>query len=322
MAPRRNSNVFLTRDIFIFIICLMTVKAIGTLLFEDANTDNHRQHESRIRNDEKLAFSLADKSKECLIPKAKPMDANPVLIASYPGSGAKLTWKLIRAISGIMTSDDHDHNGLAKTNEAIGIKTHYPVPHVSNQQVFSPYAHINRSVLLLRYPIDALSSYHNFLYERSNNLQNHSVRAPSEQWIEWRNKYFDEKMKIWVDHIQFWMLYHTHENRLIISYEDLLSSSDGPGELLKLKNFLRVDNESILNTSDVDIPCIWDKLVDDSIYQGTKMASLRKSDSASERRPVTDDHLKKVKDELKTLRDLFPDELTPILNKYITRASV
>ena len=117
-------------------------------------------------------------------------------------------------------------------------------------------------------------------------------------------------------------LFKKDENRLIISYEDLVSSSDGPGELLKLKNFLRVDNESILNTSDVDIPCIWDKLVDDSIYQGTKMASLRKSDSASERRPVTDDHLKKVKDELKTLRDLFPDELTPILNKYITRASV
>lgn len=314
MVPTRMNHFSLTRAIFLLIICIMSVKTMtGNFIL-----DRHRQKEPSLINDDKFEFSLT--GQKCLIPLAKPMDAHPVLIASYPGSGAKLTWKLIRAITGIMTSDDYDHNGLAKRKEVIGIKTHYPVPNVSNQQTFSSFAYINRSVLLLRNPIDALSSYHNFQYEMSNNLQNHSVRAPSEKWIEWRDKYFYEEMKAWVDHTKFWILHHAPENRLIISYEHLVSSRDGPSELLKLKNFVRVGNEPILTTDNVDIPCIWDTLVNGSIDEGTRMASLRKG-VTSKGRPLTDNQLKAVKDELIGLRDLFPDQLALVLNEYIERAS-
>ena len=109
-------------------------------------------------------------------PKTEPMV--PTMIASYPGSGARLGWKLIRPITGYMTSDDAvDQDDLAKKGVVIAIKSHYPA-HGSNDELFEPFAEVPRSVLLIRNPIKCIPSFLSYLYERENNLDNHSTRVP------------------------------------------------------------------------------------------------------------------------------------------------
>ena len=128
--------------------------------------------------------------------KPIPKKMEPTLVASYPGSGAKLTWKLIRAITGIMTGDDVDHNGLVRKGQVVAIKTHYPT--ILSKEKFEAtttiatttndaheeehqqsdvvnLSRIERSILLLRSPFHAIPSYYNFQYERSMNLENHST---------------------------------------------------------------------------------------------------------------------------------------------------
>ena len=49
------------------------------------------------------------------------------MFASYPGSGALLSWELICAITGFMTSDDvTDLNDLSKNGLVVAVQTHYP----------------------------------------------------------------------------------------------------------------------------------------------------------------------------------------------------
>ena len=258
---------------------------------------------------------------QCSIPLAKPIAANPVLISSYPGSGAKLTWKLLRSVTGVMTSDDHDHNGLAKTKEVIGIKTHYPVPSVSNQNTFLPFGDVQRTILLLRNPVDAISSYHNFRYEMSNNLQNHSIRAPVDKWIVWRDEHFIEELKAWVEHLNFWMLNRSHENRLILVFEHLVSSQHGPHELQRMKNFVRLYNENIVNANDIDIPCIWDLMVKNPIDEGTRMSSLRRGDPDTNLVPLSDNQVKEVYHELMGIQNRYPEELSFVINEYLEKLS-
>ena len=47
----------------------------------------------------------------------------PTFTASYPGSGAKMTWNLIEAMTGLVTGDDFQLNGH---ENMVSIKTHYP----------------------------------------------------------------------------------------------------------------------------------------------------------------------------------------------------
>lgn len=87
----------------------------------------------------------------CNIRPAEPREIGATVIASYPGSGAKLSWKTIRALTGIMTSDDYDHNGLASKNAAVAIKTHFLALGDENG-LPTTIAYVPRAILLLRNP--------------------------------------------------------------------------------------------------------------------------------------------------------------------------
>lgn len=170
--------------------------------------------------------------------------------ASYPGSGAKMTWNLIEALSGFVTGDDFQLNGHANI---VSIKTHYP----SHEGREIPDAHlIQRAILLVRHPINAIPSYFNYLYEMENHLENHSTRAPLEAWKQWRDNNFDRQLQVWRRHTEHWMDMYSKSNRLVIGYERLTDDNAGPGEAMRLGEFLSRSAGVTIHPPG-EVPCIW-----------------------------------------------------------------
>jgi hypothetical protein len=277
------------------------------------------------------------KGDKCPILAPKAMSMNPTMIASYPGSGAKLTWKLIRAVSGYMTSDDAiDLNNLSKTKQVIAIKTHYPA-RGSTPALFAPYNDVPRSVLLIRNPFNAIPSFHSFIYEQSLQLTGHSQRAPVNRWITWRDKHFEMELDLWVTHTRFWMTHHPSEDRLIVPYEYLIKRGSGPTELRKLRTFLEAfvfgdsggnsnlkgmphrekgkGSVTIMRTSKEQTGCIWDHIVMKRDDQGTNKGSMREGGPTVW--PYTKEQAHLMIQELERLKLDYPGQLGTLMEMYI-----
>ena len=122
----------------------------------------------------------------------------PTFAASYPGSGAKMSWNLITGLTGIQTGDDHRINEVA-WDESITVKTHFPHKE-GNPNIGSMMGRTEgepglkfsfpRAFVMIRHPMNALPRYHNYLYEQNNGLAGHSTRAPLDEWLKWRNANF------------------------------------------------------------------------------------------------------------------------------------
>lgn len=176
----------------------------------------------------------------------------PTYAASYPGSGSQMAHYLFEAITGLEAGDEHVHRG--DKYDMITIKTHFPArPHtVQGNRLMS------KVVLLLRNPLYSIPSYHNFLYEEENDIPNHTVKAPLETWIKWRDDHVYEEIAKWRDHTDYWMKQYNRENRLVIAYERLTDNK--MGESTRISNFLsRQDGVRVVAPS--KIPCVWDKVV-------------------------------------------------------------
>lgn len=122
----------------------------------------------------------------------------PTFAASYPGSGAKMSWNLITGLTGIQTGDDHRINDVA-WDESITVKTHYPhkegnpnIGGMMERTEGEPGLKFSfpRAFVMIRHPMNAIPGYHNYLYEQKNGLAGHSTRAPLDEWLKWRNANF------------------------------------------------------------------------------------------------------------------------------------
>ena len=69
-----------------------------------------------------------------------------------------MTWNLVEALSGLWTGDDWDNNKRGK--QVVSIKTHYP--HLAGQLVHWDNE-INRALVIIRNPMNAIPSYFNHL---------------------------------------------------------------------------------------------------------------------------------------------------------------
>jgi len=257
--------------------------------------------------------------KTCPIPPPRIKPTNPTMVASYPGSGAKLTWKLIRGISGLMTSDDAvDNLDLSKQGLVVAIKTHYPA-RGSNPHYFEPYQDVPRSVLLIRNPLNAIPSFNSFLYEQSMGMTGHSVRAPVSAWIEWRDRHFDSELQLWMNHTEYWMKHHSLENRLILPYENLIQPGSGPAELMKLRNFLEQSGVK-MKTPPENNECIWDFIVVKREDEGTKKGSMRQGGPSFW--PYTNEQIDKLKGALGKIMSEWPDELGSLMELYMYQVNV
>lgn len=212
----------------------------------------------------KLGFGASKSKKElnpedygeCVVKPAHvpPHPVTPTFTASYPGSGAKMTWNLIEALTGLVTGDDFQLNGH---QNMVSIKTHFP----SHEGREIPGAeNVPRAVLLVRHPLYSIPSYYNYLYEMENNLENHSTRAPLEAWVQWRNDNFDRQLQVWRRHTEYWMDHYSKTNRLVVAYENLTDDEMGPVETTRIAEFLsRSDGVDVRDAE--EIPCVWFKVV-------------------------------------------------------------
>ena len=122
----------------------------------------------------------------------------PIFAASYPGSGAKMSWNLITGLTGIQTGDEHRINGL-HWDESITVKTHFPHKQ-GNSNIGTMMERTEdeadlkfsfpRAFVMIRHPMYAIPGYHNYLFEKENGLEGHSTRAPLEEWLQWRDVNF------------------------------------------------------------------------------------------------------------------------------------
>jgi len=178
----------------------------------------------------------------------------PVFAASYPGSGSQMAHYLYEALTGYEAGDEWMHRG--DTYDRITIKTHYP----ARQHQVEGSRLMYRAILLIRNPLHALPSHHNYIYEKENGIPNHTVRAPKEAWIRWRDEHFQAEIYNWSNHITYWVSKFESDKRLIVGYENLIHHKIGPIETMRIASFLsRSDGVNTIPAG--SIPCIWDRVV-------------------------------------------------------------
>ena len=188
------------------------------------------------------------------------------------------------------------------------------------------------TVIILRHPMHAIPGYHNFLYEVEQGLTGHSTRAPVSVWNQWRDAHFQEEMDRWIQHAAYWAdNYGSPEGgrspdgavleRLIVTYEGLVSDKDGPANALALANFLdATEGVNAINGPRL-VKCIWEKVIK---YKGQGppqkgARDLESKRSGSSFRPYTLKQYDYMIESMEGLVASHPDDqqLRPILESYI-----
>lgn len=236
--------------------------------------------------------------------------------ASYPGSGAKMTWKLIEAMTGLVTGDDFNLNGQ---KNVVSIKTHYP----SNEgRLMDGAENVPRAILLIRNPLHSIPSYFNFLYEYKNNLPGHSTKAPLEEWIKWRNDNFDRQVQVWRRHAEYWMDNYDKLHRLVISYERMISDDLGASEAVKIAEFLN-RSDGVSTVPPEEVPCVWNTVIKYKNRRRLQLDPQSKRGGPNYTAPYTPRHLQDLIHVLTQLLEKYRDDkdLAPILVSYIEEAA-
>jgi len=222
---------------------------------------------SQVSNMMMMRRALSSYDNSCNIkrPTLPSQPIIPVFAASYPGSGSQMTHYLYEAITGVDAGSAYLHRGDDFAH--VTLKTHYPV----RKHKVEGDRLMHRVILQLRNPIHAIPSYHSFLYEKEHDLPDHTLRAPIDAWLKWRDGNFDKEIENWKHHLLFWInKFPKREDRLVISYERLIDSRMGPVETTRIANFLgRTEGVEITSLAST-LPCIWDKVVNYHKREETK----------------------------------------------------
>jgi hypothetical protein len=208
----------------------------------------------------------ASTNDECPLPRPhlSPAPLTPTWQASFPGSGSRMTWSLIQALSGLQTGDDFNTHNFGFAN-VVTVKTHYPVKTARN--AFDDIdINFHKAIVLLRNPIHAIPSYFNLLYERKYHLPNHSTRGSNEEWIQYRDHrghglmyqidMFEKFVVYWMERFKV-----SRNDLLLVSYEDLIDVN-GADVTMRIVHFLMRDNGRDVLDIDLDkVECVWRKVV-------------------------------------------------------------
>mmetsp|Transcript_5258 Transcript_5258/g.11937 ORF Transcript_5258/g.11937 Transcript_5258/m.11937 type:complete len:375 (-) Transcript_5258:224-1348(-) len=208
------------------------------------------------------SLSISQPNGDCQITYAQlsEIDISPTWQASFPGSGARMTWILVRALTGILTNDDNDNHDRGYS-KVVAVKTHYPI---MKGRIGGLDKMFGRAMVILRNPITAIPSYFNQKYERQNHLPTHSTRGPNEDWIKYRDDpTYGVLAQIagYEKFVEYWMeKYPERQNLLLFSYEDLTDNNLGPLIATRIANFLG-QSEGVEHIATESIPCVWDTIV-------------------------------------------------------------
>ena len=204
----------------------------------------------------------------CDIRTPQALQVNPTWTSAFPGSGIKLLWKTIEALTGIVTSDDADSLGRLAAGTAVTVKTHFPSAHVSPKFFLMDTNKMKTAILLTRNPIDMFPSYYKFLYKYE--FAGGEELPPIDKWVAWRNDQFSQQLDKWVEHTKWWVDNYGPSGRLmVLPFEHLVDPIDGPEKLKEIGMFLgMVDHEGVMTqnlTPESELPCLWEKMIGQTI---------------------------------------------------------
>jgi len=199
----------------------------------------------------RLSVDLGDGTCTLQEPTKKDLttDISSAVLVAYPGTGKRLGWHILQALTGRVAGDDWDlsHNGVDVTT----MKSSYP--HKEGRWAWE--SKMDFSMLMVRNPYHTLQAYQNIRHEleysvnwiksfsRVKNV--YTATSPVEEWIIWRDSLFEKELKAWGSFIEFWMNgghltgdpvdSHCEDDmvdctpRLVIQYEKLLNSDTEEG---------------------------------------------------------------------------------------------
>lgn len=198
----------------------------------------------------------------------------PIWVPAYPGSGSDMFRSLVTAVTGL-GGDDFYISDSCTERATITCKTHWPSITYRREDgpPEEPNIFHNKVLFLIRNPRNALPSYFNWIWERDNNITDHSLQSPEREWQKWRDNNFTEGVRNWKNIITSWRQQKHYEVTLYMQYEKLTNPTTGP-ELFgravkelrqvakKTKRMSVANGSSVVHVaSDHDIPCLWYKVV-------------------------------------------------------------
>ena len=181
---------------------------------------------------------------------------------------------LIEAITEFKTAD-----GGKRRNDVVAIKTLYPY---RNLDLKPGYLNrdMKRLVLLIRYPLNAISSNFAHIYWAENNIPPHRMQPPKKEWVKWRDKNIKREINAWIDHFMFWVVNSFQPaNRMFVTYEAMYHTEKGPKQAMRLAYFIK---GSAGGGTEIDpapaytVPCLWFRAVrmndqaDIDVYQANR----------------------------------------------------
>jgi len=142
----------------------------------------------------------------------------------------------------------------------VASKTHWPAITDTDFEALDP-KYFSRAMLILRNPVHAIPSYFNALYEQENHLATHTVRAPEEDWIKYRDSEYVRRLGLYEEMTIYWMeKYPDRSHLLLVPYEALTDTAMGPIVAAQIADFLR-QGEGVSVIEQETVPCIWEMLV-------------------------------------------------------------
>lgn len=183
---------------------------------------------------------------------------NPIWIPAYPGSGSELVRRVVAALTGLEGAEIYRGSGC-KSARTVTCKTHWPVLKKHNPHKFQ-VSFDSSVILLIRNPAEAIPSYVNHRYEESSKLKYHSTQAPQEEWIRFRDSWFDTMLQEWKNVTLAWHASPVYNVTMYLAYERLVDEAKGPGVVNALaKELQRVNVKKVL--SDDNNECLWRNVV-------------------------------------------------------------
>lgn len=232
-------------------------KAAVDLTDQPLEVVDHKFGKGGTQRRRRLSVALPGGGCEITWPQPPQKPFETAYAASYPGCGARMTWNLVEALTGLWTGDDWDSNNRGK--RVVTVKTHYP--HDAGKLV--PWDdEINRALVIIRNPMHAIPSFFNHIYEMKNHLPVHSQRAPVDAWIEWRDRLAAIQISRFETFVDYWMerFLQLNDKRIFVSYERLTDDDMGADEAIRITRFLG-QSEGVTPIDIESVPCVWKSVV-------------------------------------------------------------
>jgi len=264
-----------------------------------------------------------------------PEGATRTLLASFPGSGKRFTWSVIKAMTNYEVADDWDFSGKLK-HDPLTVKTSWP----HKQGVWSFEDHMDQVILLIRNPRWALPSYHTLRFELDyadnwldsyvNLAQVYTKRSNIATWEDWRDERFEEEMQNYIDFLDFWMSggitpgYDSVHPRCrfnkiecfpkVVLDFDTFYNEHATTDFFKLSTVLgQLENVEVIAAHAQF--CVLDKVYEKkSLHNGNRNGNGPQSTVYR----FTSAQLQVMEDKLTTLKDKYDGNADPVVTHFVT----